>query len=67
MSPISLLFSPDFHLEVHRRACKWWLAIGSPAAEGNHHTRAARVLAMNKIDVKPLADRAYMSESTAER
>jgi hypothetical protein len=39
-----------------------------PAPEGNRYARAARVLAKNdKIDVKTLADRAFMSESTAER
>jgi hypothetical protein len=37
-------------------------------AEGNRYTRAARVLAKNDtIDVKTLADRAFMSETTAER
>ena len=39
-----------------------------PAPEGNRYARAARVLAKNdKIDVKTFADRAFMSESTAER
>jgi hypothetical protein len=39
-----------------------------PAPEGNRYARAARVLAKNdKIDVKTLADRAFMSESTAAR
>jgi hypothetical protein len=39
-----------------------------PASEGNRYTRAARVLAKNdKIDVKTLADRAFMSETTAAR
>lgn len=36
--------------------------------DGNRYTRAARVLAKDDtIDVKTLADRAFMSESTAER
>jgi hypothetical protein len=39
-----------------------------PASEGNRYTRAARVLAKNDtIDVKTLADRAFMSETTAAR
>jgi hypothetical protein len=39
-----------------------------PEREGNRYTRAARVLAKDdKIDVKTLADRAFMSESTAAR
>jgi hypothetical protein len=39
-----------------------------PGSEGNHYTRAARVLAKSDtIDVKTLADRAFMSETTAER
>jgi hypothetical protein len=39
-----------------------------PAAEGNRYTRAARVLAKNDtIDVATLADRAFMSETTAAR
>ena len=39
-----------------------------PASEGNRYTRAARVLAKNdKISMKELADRAFMSESTAAR
>jgi hypothetical protein len=39
-----------------------------PEREGNRYTRAARVLATDDtIDVKPLADRAFMSESTAAR
>jgi AraC-like DNA-binding protein len=41
---------------------------GKPASEGNRYTRAARVLAKNdKISMKELADRAFMSESTAAR
>jgi hypothetical protein len=40
----------------------------SEQREGNRYTRAARVLAKNdKIDVKTLADRAFMSETTAAR
>jgi hypothetical protein len=40
----------------------------SEQREGNRYTRAARVLAKNdKIDVKTLADRALMSETTAAR
>jgi hypothetical protein len=36
--------------------------------EGNRYTRAARVLAKDDtIDVKTVADRAFMSESTAAR
>ena len=39
-----------------------------PAREGNRYTRAARVLARDDaIDVKTLADRAFMSETTAAR
>jgi hypothetical protein len=39
-----------------------------PEREGNRYTHAARVLAKNDtIDVKPLADRAFMSETTAAR
>jgi hypothetical protein len=39
-----------------------------PEREGNRHTRAARVLAKDdSIDVKTLADRAFMSETTAAR
>jgi hypothetical protein len=39
-----------------------------PACEGNRYTRATRVLAKNdKISMKELADKAFMSESTAER
>jgi hypothetical protein len=39
-----------------------------PVSEGNRYTRAARVLAKNdKIDVKTLADRAFIGETTAER
>ena len=39
-----------------------------PASEGNRYTRAARVLAKNdNIDVKTLAGRAFMSETTAAR
>jgi hypothetical protein len=39
-----------------------------PASEGNRYTRAARVLANNDtVDVKTLADRAFMSETTAAR
>jgi hypothetical protein len=39
-----------------------------PEREGNRYTRAARVLAKNdKISVKELADKAFMSETTAER
>ena len=39
-----------------------------PAAEGNRYTRAAPVLAKDDtIDVKTLADKAFMSENTAER
>jgi hypothetical protein len=39
-----------------------------PPADGNRYTRAARVLAKDDtIDVKTLADRAYMSETTAAR
>jgi hypothetical protein len=39
-----------------------------PEREGNRYTRVARVLAKNEtIDVKTLADRAFMSESTAAR
>jgi hypothetical protein len=38
------------------------------ASEGNRYTRAARVLAKNdKISVKELADKAFMSETTAAR
>jgi hypothetical protein len=41
---------------------------GKPESEGNRYTRAARVLAKNdKISVKELADKAFMSESTAQR
>jgi hypothetical protein len=40
----------------------------SEQREGNRYTRAARVLAKDDtIDVKTLADRAFMSESTAAR
>jgi hypothetical protein len=40
----------------------------SEQREGNRYTRAARVLAKNdKIDVKTLADRAFMSQTTAAR
>jgi hypothetical protein len=39
-----------------------------PAPEGNRYGRAARVLAKDDtIDVKTLADRAFMSEATAGR
>jgi hypothetical protein len=39
-----------------------------PEREGNRYTRAARVLAKDDtIDVATLADRAFMSESTAAR
>ena len=39
-----------------------------PASEGNRYSRAARVLAKNdKISVKELADKAFMSETTAAR
>jgi hypothetical protein len=39
-----------------------------PPADGNRYTRAARVLAKNdKLSVKELADRAFMSETTAAR
>jgi hypothetical protein len=39
-----------------------------PEREGNRYVRAARVLAKDdKIDVATLADRAFMSESTAAR
>jgi hypothetical protein len=39
-----------------------------PEREGNRYTRAARVLAKDDtIDAKTLADRAFMSETTAER
>src|ERR1700720_1219349 len=39
-----------------------------PEREWNRYTRAARVLAKDdKIDVATLADRAFMSESTAAR
>jgi hypothetical protein len=39
-----------------------------PEREGNRYTRAARVLAKDDtIDVKTLADRAFMSETTAAR
>jgi hypothetical protein len=39
-----------------------------PKREGNRYTRAARVLAKDgAIDVKTLADRAFMSETTAAR
>jgi hypothetical protein len=39
-----------------------------PEREGNRYTRAARVLAKDdRIDVKTLADRAFMSETTAAR
>jgi hypothetical protein len=43
-------------------------ATSEPAREGNRYTRAARVLAKNdKLSVKELADRAFMSETTAAR
>ena len=39
-----------------------------PAPEGNRYVRAARVLAKDDtIDVKTLADRAFLSETTAAR
>jgi hypothetical protein len=39
-----------------------------PAAEGNRYARAARVLAQDDtIDAAILADRAFMSETTAAR
>ena len=39
-----------------------------PAPEGNRYVHAARVLAKDDtIDVKTLADKAFMSESTAKR
>jgi hypothetical protein len=39
-----------------------------PEREGNRYIRAARVLAKDdRIEVKTLADRAFMSESTAAR
>jgi hypothetical protein len=39
-----------------------------PEREGNRYARAARVLAKDDaIDVKTLADRAFMSETTAAR
>jgi hypothetical protein len=40
-----------------------------PEREGNRYTRAARVIAKvgDTIDVKTLADKAFMSESTAKR
>jgi hypothetical protein len=43
-------------------------AATKPASEGNRYARAARVLARDgAIDIKTLADRAFMSESTAAR
>jgi hypothetical protein len=41
---------------------------GQPERDGNRYTRSARALAKDDtIDVKTLADRAFMSESTAAR
>jgi hypothetical protein len=39
-----------------------------PEREPNRYVRGAKILAKNdRIDVKTLADRAYMSETTAQR
>ena len=54
--------------EVNQMAKTQKANASEPEREGNRYTRAARVLAKDdSIDVKTLADRAFMSETTAAR